>query len=483
MAPIGSVDLSKLNNAQQIAILTGNFQALSASEMSELSQLLSGNTVISACPANQDVSTLLAGQAPATSQLVDLEKGSAPAPTETPSEIDVDQICKEKHIPLNDFNRNIIRKYLEQGNTDYSELGFLSANIQDEKTAAVAEKMLETPGRFEPKKASAILQNVRNGGIDMQSFALDLIDLKNPDDTFMFNPDNIGDILLTTSCSSYNADKLDYKMQKFTDLVAQKSTNPNSKLTGDTISGIYAAIEPENEGFLSLMKYDQFSSEDIVQLMKTYNLKKDNGEAIDKQQLIQSVLEANQIEQDIQQRYNIRSEFGAYPKTAGMVDEVLGELREKGFDIGLSEIEICPPLYARGMYDYKDKSITFTGKLEGEMDAAHIAAIDNRDEATENQDDELYLTNPKRTIIHEFGHYLQHKQTGFTNFEDMPTSENFYQKEVQSSIERSVSSYAASDPKEFVAEVFAGLMLGKTFPEDIMQLYKELQGPPVPQTK
>jgi len=43
-----------------------------------------------------------------------------------------------------------------------------------------------------------------------------------------------------------------------------------------------------------------------------------------------------------------------------------------------------------------------------------------------------------------------------------------------------VSGYAAQNKKEFVAEVFAGLMLGMAFSHPCMQEYAALGGPQLP---
>lgn len=47
-------------------------------------------------------------------------------------------------------------------------------------------------------------------------------------------------------------------------------------------------------------------------------------------------------------------------------------------------------------------------------------------------------------------------------------------------IEQTVSGYAAEKPHELVPEVYAGALAGKTYPDDIMELYRRLGGPPLP---
>jgi hypothetical protein len=40
-----------------------------------------------------------------------------------------------------------------------------------------------------------------------------------------------------------------------------------------------------------------------------------------------------------------------------------------------------------------------------------------------------------------------------------------------------VSKLAAENPKKFVAEVFAGMMAGRKFDQDVMELYRKFLGP------
>ena len=46
-----------------------------------------------------------------------------------------------------------------------------------------------------------------------------------------------------------------------------------------------------------------------------------------------------------------------------------------------------------------------------------------------------------------------------------------------------VSQYATVNPAELVAEVFAGTRAGKLYDDDVMDLYKRLHGPDLPENK
>lgn len=75
------------------------------------------------------------------------------------------------------------------------------------------------------------------------------------------------------------------------------------------------------------------------------------------------------------------------------------------------------------------------------------------------------------TVIHELGHLLHYQSS----------SENFFglhgASHRQPMIARKVSTYATNAPREFVAEVFLGLVYGKSFDDDVIQMYNGFGGP------
>ena len=79
-------------------------------------------------------------------------------------------------------------------------------------------------------------------------------------------------------------------------------------------------------------------------------------------------------------------------------------------------------------------------------------------------------------LFHEIGHWL--------HFQDMPKLDERRRIWCSADIEkikRDVSNYAVSakDGREFVAEVFKGLVKRKTYDNYIMQLYNRLKGPKI----
>jgi len=89
----------------------------------------------------------------------------------------------------------------------------------------------------------------------------------------------------------------------------------------------------------------------------------------------------------------------------------------------------------------------------------------------------------KRIAIHEIAHTLHSHKLGLNDYypdtQGMKQSAISWPKGKHDDI-LLVSSYAAAGWKEFVPEVFLGLILGKTYNERIMDLYAQYGGPPVP---
>lgn len=75
------------------------------------------------------------------------------------------------------------------------------------------------------------------------------------------------------------------------------------------------------------------------------------------------------------------------------------------------------------------------------------------------------------TVVHEMGH-LMHFQSSASNFYSLQSASHR-----QPMVARKVSTYATNSPREFVAEVFLGLVYGKAFDDDVIQMYQGLGGP------
>jgi hypothetical protein len=87
------------------------------------------------------------------------------------------------------------------------------------------------------------------------------------------------------------------------------------------------------------------------------------------------------------------------------------------------------------------------------------------------------LDRPTITVIHELGHIIHERFMGdnfwLTLGGTVPPAE-------LPNLDTRVSQYATTGKKEFVAEVFAGSIIGMKFPADIMAMYHRLGGPLLP---
>lgn len=88
-----------------------------------------------------------------------------------------------------------------------------------------------------------------------------------------------------------------------------------------------------------------------------------------------------------------------------------------------------------------------------------------------------------QTPVHEVAHYLHFQE--FKEAEEDPHRawERYYdglESDEEELLEEEVSKYGATNAFEAVAEIATGLMYGKDFSEEVMQIYEEHNGPDVP---
>lgn len=96
----------------------------------------------------------------------------------------------------------------------------------------------------------------------------------------------------------------------------------------------------------------------------------------------------------------------------------------------------------------------------------------------ENNGPQYYLSTEvdptgEGTMVHELGHFLHYHQNR-SMFHDLTGTEFAGDK---ADVAGSVSAYAAEKPREFIAEVFLGMVYGRTYSADVMEMYDGLGGP------
>jgi hypothetical protein len=80
-------------------------------------------------------------------------------------------------------------------------------------------------------------------------------------------------------------------------------------------------------------------------------------------------------------------------------------------------------------------------------------------------------------IYHEYGHLMHYNNMTQQQLDRFKTQFSAADK----AIAMKVSDYASTDFREFVAETYKALLIGHTFPQDVMDLYRKYNGPEVPQ--
>ena len=124
-----------------------------------------------------------------------------------------------------------------------------------------------------------------------------------------------------------------------------------------------------------------------------------------------------------------------------------------------------------------NKNSTFKDKME--IYDGFAEAIPYLDNILAGKSTKMATFSSDGPFLHEMGH-LRHQDTYKFYNEAKKESSKIYQEFQQhniQSIARQVSSYATSDPLEFVAETYKRLRRGQSFSDNVMALYKELGGP------
>ncbi len=147
-------------------------------------------------------------------------------------------------------------------------------------------------------------------------------------------------------------------------------------------------------------------------------------------------------------------------------------------------VELVPEGYKelRSRYDefkVKGVSATYLASIESvlinERDPHWARAAESAKEAFDKG--MMSSPHPDHSIHHEIGHALHHKAIGTKPFHAMVGQKL---TEAQAEVARKVSWYASTEQAEFVAETFAGMKSGRTYPKEVMDLYAHFKGPIVP---
>lgn len=99
---------------------------------------------------------------------------------------------------------------------------------------------------------------------------------------------------------------------------------------------------------------------------------------------------------------------------------------------------------------------------------------------------EMPVSSPFRTIYHEMGHTqdMTPRAAAIEKFDDASKYPEELKKWLDNDknmqLANSVSLYASHGPGEFIAETFADLLSGRKLPKEVLELYKSMNGPKIP---
>ncbi|MEW5821576.1 MAG: hypothetical protein AB1782_15395, partial [Cyanobacteriota bacterium] len=156
---------------------------------------------------------------------------------------------------------------------------------------------------------------------------------------------------------------------------------------------------------------------------------------------------------------------------AGVIKNCLHNINKAGFQLPdrvVSESEIFLPFLmlgkpATGFFKFIDpkkpqeNQIIYNSLLNWEI------PIDNQP--------------PEHHIYHEIGHYLHFKANPEMYLKLFKSAKEYkFKDELRDQIEKEVSLKATENITEFVADVFAGLMQGKQYSDNIMRFYNGFGG-------
>ncbi|OGI00378.1 MAG: hypothetical protein A2104_00725 [Candidatus Melainabacteria bacterium GWF2_32_7] len=208
------------------------------------------------------------------------------------------------------------------------------------------------------------------------------------------------------------------------------------------------------------------------QLLKAYFLPVSFGKT--------SQLSVEKAKAYIKKEFNIDADFGDNLKLANLVATGLKNLEKQKIPLKNSGLRIA---YDYSVFEHRPKPLEKDGSPREVEPALMITGenvlyfnpkfdwnnLENRIEKNFKKGNLAY-SDPVGLIYHEIGHFLHYKSnSGKYKAADQEIPSDT-QKDI---IQEQVSKLAVKDFGEFVAEIFAGTMLGKTYSPEIQEIYKD----------
>jgi len=116
------------------------------------------------------------------------------------------------------------------------------------------------------------------------------------------------------------------------------------------------------------------------------------------------------------------------------------------------------------------ENIYWDGTLDGDEDISELI---------NTMEPWMIPTNRSQIIIHEFGHFMDGQALESTVGQFYRGFDFVMEPDIEYDIQELVSPYAATSQAEFIAESFTFQQMGGTLPQNLSELYNNLQGPPI----
>jgi general stress protein YciG len=167
---------------------------------------------------------------------------------------------------------------------------------------------------------------------------------------------------------------------------------------------------------------------------------------------------------------------------ANDIEKSFKNLKDKGYDIPPPERILTADLGEKYGSAFAGSFAVATTGQDGKSEMIFDVQYNKSGDGLANQLDDLvedkYFSS-KDIFVHEYAHNAHGKAIGIeqwtSHIKNGFGSGQKADKEIL--IAGKVSTYAAKDPLEFVAEVFSGHVNGESYDKDVYELYKKYKGP------
>lgn len=172
-----------------------------------------------------------------------------------------------------------------------------------------------------------------------------------------------------------------------------------------------------------------------------------------------------------------RASLGDDPALANLVVAGLIETKARG--------GIVPPVVKIDPFEFADHPFRELQFAAGAVPELHVNPASRfwgldipKEIARGFKEGYVPSANPNTMFFHEAGHYAHMRAVGAERYAALSSNKTWW-SDAWEAVARQVTPYAASEPVEFVAEVYSGKLAGQKFSKEVEELYEYLGGPKV----